>query len=63
MAKEELKALLGSPDVIVVDVRIGGEWKSSDRKVRGAVREDPEKEISSWADKYPKEKTLVFYCS
>jgi len=63
MTKEELKSLLGNPDLVVVDVRVSSEWKKSEHKIKGAVREDPEKAIDSWADKYPKDKTLVFYCS
>jgi hypothetical protein len=62
MTKEELKSLLGNPDVIVLDVRIADDWKRSDLKIKGAVREDPEKDYRSWASKYPKDKTLVFYC-
>jgi len=63
MTKEELKPLLGHPDVIVLDVRIPGEWKKTALKIQGAVREDPEKNYKAWASKYPKDKTLVFYCS
>lgn len=63
ITKEELKSMLGHPDVIIVDVRLEDEWRKSGWKIMGAVREDPEKEIQSWADKYPKEKTLIFYCS
>ena len=63
MTREELKSLLGSPSVIVVDVRLEDEWKVSRWKIKGAVREDPEKDINSWVGKYPKDKTLVFYCS
>jgi hypothetical protein len=63
MTKEELKSLLGNPDVIVLDVRIAGEWKRDALKIQGAVREDPEKDYKTWASKYPKDKTLVFYCS
>ena len=63
MTKEELKPLLGNPDVIILDVRIAGEWKRDALKVQGAVREDPEKDYKTWASKYPKDKTLVFYCS
>jgi uncharacterized protein YggE len=63
ITKEELGSLLGNPDLVVVDVRVNSEWKKSEHKMKGAVREDPEKAIDSWADKYPKEKTLVFYCS
>ena len=63
MTVEELKSLLGNPSVIVVDVRLEDEWKISMWKIKGAVREDPEKNIDSWVGKYPKDKTLVFYCS
>ncbi len=62
MSKEDLKSLLGKPEVIIVDVRTGTDWTSSQTKIKGAVREDPPK-VSSWMDKYPKDKTLVFYCS
>jgi len=63
MTKEELKSLLGNPGVIVVDVRIADDWKKSDLKIKGAIREDPEKDYRAWASKYPKDKTLVFYCA
>lgn len=62
MTKEELKSMLGSPDLVVVDVRRGSDWKSSDTKVKGALREDPE-QADKWMAKYPKDKTLVFYCA
>jgi len=63
MTKEELKALLGGSEVIVLDVRAGFDWDDSEWKIPGALREDPKKEVKSWADKYPKEKTLVLYCA
>ena len=63
MTKEELKSLLGNPEVIVLDVRIADEWKRSDLKIKGAVREDPEADYRAWASKYAKDKILVFYCS
>ncbi len=62
MSKEELQALLGKPEVIIIDVRSVGDWTPSNTKIKGAVREDPPK-VSSWMEKYSKEKTLVFYCS
>ncbi len=62
MPIEELKGMLGSPDLVVVDVRRGEDWQSSTVKVKGAVREDPEK-VDAWMSKYPKDKTLVFYCA
>jgi rhodanese-related sulfurtransferase len=54
---------LGNPDVIIIDVRVEDEWKEAKWKIQGAVREDSEKDINTWANKYPKDKTLVFYCS
>lgn len=62
MGKEELKAMLGKPDLIVFDVRTGSDWSGSDLKIKGAVREDPE-DVGSWAKKYSKDKTLVLYCA
>ncbi len=62
MTKDELKAMLGNPDLIIIDVRYGRDWTDSDLKIKGAVREDPEA-FDSWANKYPKDKTLVFYCA
>ena len=60
MSKEELKAILGKPDVVVIDVRLGREWTDSGLKIKGAVREDPQ-DFSTWIAKYPKEKTYVLY--
>ena len=60
--KEELSGMLGNPDVTIIDVRSGGDWDGSALKIKGAIREDPRK-VSSWVDKYPKEKTLIFYCA
>jgi rhodanese-related sulfurtransferase len=62
MTKEELKVKLDNPDLIVIDVRLGKDWTNSDLKIKGAVRENPEA-VDSWANKYPKDKTLVFYCA
>jgi rhodanese-related sulfurtransferase len=62
MTKQDLKAKLGNPDLILIDVRYGRDWTDSHLKVKGAIREDPEA-IESWANKYPKDKTLVFYCA
>jgi len=62
MTKEELRPLLGNPDVIVIDVRAKPDWEGDTLMIKGAVREDPLK-VESWMEKYPKEKTLVFYCA
>ena len=62
MTIEELKGMLGNPDLVILDVRRDGDWKSSNVKIKGAVREDQEK-VEAWMSKYPKDKTLVFYCA
>ena len=62
MTKEELKPLLDNPDVVILDVRRSKDWKGSERKITGAIRENP-KDFKSWAHKYPKDKTLVLYCA
>jgi 3-mercaptopyruvate sulfurtransferase SseA len=62
MTKEELRAMVGKPDLVIIDVRREADWTGSDLKIKGAVREDPGA-IQGWANKYPKDKTLVFYCA
>jgi rhodanese-related sulfurtransferase len=62
MTKEQLKALLNDPDVVILDVRTSRDWKGSEKKIKGAVRENP-KRFKSWAHKYPKNKALVLYCA
>jgi predicted sulfurtransferase len=62
ITKAELKAMLGDPKVVIVDVRTNPEWKISKLKIKGAVREDPTT-LKSWSEKYPPDKTYVFYCS
>ena len=59
---DELKGLLGDPEVVIPDVRRESAWSRSDTKVMGAIRENPEK-FDSWVDKYPKDKTVVLYCT
>lgn len=60
MSKEELKALLDHPDLVLIDVRYGKDWTDSDVKIKGAVREDPDG-LKSWANKYSPDKTIVLY--
>ena len=61
MSKEELKSMLGNPEVTILDVRASGDWDNGKTKIQGAIREDPNKSTKSWADKYPKDKTIVLY--
>ena len=62
ITKQELKAMMDNPNVIIVDVRTAAGWDESKLKIKGAVREDPSK-VKSWIEKYPLDKTFVFYCS
>jgi len=40
MTKEELKVMLGNPDLVIFDVRLGSEYFASDIKIKGAERPD-----------------------
>ncbi len=62
ITKEELKAQLDNSDVMILDVRTGTDWKSSEFKIKGALRADPN-EFDSWSTTYPKDKTLILYCA
>ena len=62
ITKEELRPMLDNPDVVVLDVRTGRDWKASEYKIKGAVRAD-HSEVESVASKYDKDKTLVIYCA
>ncbi len=61
ISKEELNAMLDNPDLVIIDVRRERDWKSSSLKIRGAVWEDF-LDVETWAQKYPKNKTIVLYC-
>jgi rhodanese-related sulfurtransferase len=60
--KETLKSWLADPQVVLLDVRAANDWQSSDKIIKGAVRQDP-KEVQTWAASLPKEKKIVLYCA
>ena len=60
ISKEELQAMLGNTDLVIIDDRSGADWSASQFKIKGAVWEDPGK-VEAWMEKYPKDKTMVFY--
>ena len=62
MSKDELKALLNDPQVMILDVRLESDWTSSEFKIPGAVHADPSR-YQSWAEHYPRDKRLVLYCA
>lgn len=62
MTKEQLKPLLGDPNVILLDIRSAPDYNSSQEKIKGAIREELGR-VKALLSKYPKDKTLVLYCS
>ncbi len=51
---------LENPRVLVLDVRSSGSWQASDKKIKGAVRKNPDT-FDSWANELPKDKHLALY--
>jgi len=62
MNKDELKAILGNDDVVVLDVRTGRDWSSSEFKIQGAQRAKAN-QIDTWSAGLSKDKKLVLYCA
>jgi len=62
MTADELKAMLGDPDLVVLDVRRGKDWKSSEFKIQSAAYAKPEA-YDQWANTYSKSKKIVLYCA
>ena len=62
ITKEELKPILNDEGLVIIDVRSGRDWRSSEFKIPGAVRGDPNK-FSDWEKDYSKGQTLVLYCA
>ncbi len=62
MSKDELKAQLNSEALVILDVRSGRDWSSSEFKIKGAIR-TPGSEIAEWSKNYTKDQALVLYCA
>jgi rhodanese-related sulfurtransferase len=62
ISTEQLKDILGNPDLILLDVRTEKDWGESDRKIVGAVRVDPD-DVSSWAGEYTEDQKIILYCA
>jgi len=62
MDKDELKAMLDSPDLVILDVRRGKDWSSSEFKITGAQRLEKDG-ITSAVSTLSKDKTIVLYCA
>lgn len=62
ITKEDAKALIGKPNVIFVDARVGSQWKRSDKKITGAVRIEAG-DYELWATGLDKDTTFIVYCT
>ncbi len=62
MTKEKLKTMLDDPNLVILDVRSGKDWKSSEFKIQGAQHTKP-KAYTDWVGTYPKDKKYVIYCA
>lgn len=62
ISTEELKSRLGETGLVILDVRKGTDWDSSDEKIVGAVRIDPAA-VDTWAGDYGKGTPIVLYCA
>ena len=62
MTKDDLKPMLDDPDLVILDVRAGKDWKSSEFKIKGATHVESNK-YADWKGTYPKDKKYVLYCA
>ena len=60
ITKEDLLKHLDNDQTVIIDVR--DNWSASDRKIKGAQREDPN-HVGRWQNKYDRSTTIVLYCS
>lgn len=55
MSTAELKDMLDSDNVVILDVRAGRDWSTSEFKIPGAIRASGE-DFADWGNSFPKEK-------
>jgi predicted sulfurtransferase len=60
LTKEQVRDMLGKPDVVIVDIRFIKQYEQSDRKLPGAVFVQPEN-FDEFVKNQPKDKTYVLY--
>jgi hypothetical protein len=58
--QEHVKNRLNNSEVIIIDVRAAKDWNVSDKKIQGALRQDPN-EVTTWVNNLPKNKEIVIY--
>jgi len=62
ITKDELRARLNDPQVVILDVRLQEQWDESDRKITGSSHENPDK-VQDWIGNYAQNKTYVLLCA
>ena len=60
LTKEQVRDMLGKPDVVIVDIRFIKQYEQSDRKLPGAVFVQPEN-FDEFVKNNPKDKTYILY--
>jgi rhodanese-related sulfurtransferase len=58
---EELKKLLKSKDIVLLDVRRKADYEAEPNLIPGAAWRDPE-QVESWSRELPKDRPVVVYC-
>jgi thiosulfate sulfurtransferase len=61
VSPSELKQLLDSQSVTLVDVRRRADYEAEPSLIPGAAWRDPE-QVESWSRELPKERPVVVYC-
>lgn len=62
MSTDDLKASLGTADLVVLDVRGAWDWGKAGEKIAGSVRVEPGA-AAQWVAANARGKTVVLYCA
>ncbi len=61
LTKEQVRDMLGKPDVVIIDIRFIKQYEQSDRKIPGAVFVQPEN-FDEFVKNHPqKDRTYILY--
>ena len=61
LSPSELKKLLGSQSVTLLDVRRKADYEAEPDLIPGAAWRDPE-QVESWSQELPKDRPVIVYC-
>ena len=59
---DELKTMLDTDNIVILDVRAGRDWSTSEFKIPGAIRADGN-EYDTWSQTLARDKKIVLYCA